>query len=88
MRVSVDLLNLRGDRIRGREPALMAPSDVLIGIGTVCSFGLERTGLNAARTQPRLADAIDHERQSAHVGGKDLARPPPSPCQLSRSTDA
>ena len=35
MRVSVDLLNLRGDRIRGREPALMAPSDVLIGIGTV-----------------------------------------------------
>jgi hypothetical protein len=35
MRVSIDLLNLGGDRIRGREPALMALSDVLIGIGTV-----------------------------------------------------
>ena len=32
MRVSVDLLNLRGDRIRGREPALMAPSDGSRGV--------------------------------------------------------
>ena len=31
---------------------------------------------------------LTHERQSNHVGSKDLARPPPSPCQLSRSTDA
>jgi hypothetical protein len=50
MRVSIDLLNLRGDGIRGARACAYGISDVLIGDRDGLIIGLERTGLIAART--------------------------------------